>query len=157
MDDFDRPLKKRGKRGACLIGGWLRDHQCVPDLVLSSPAERARATARKCCKSAGLDVDQIWWDDRLYMADAQTILNVLSTVPESQQRVMVVGHNPGLETLLLELLSVPPNVPSDGKLLPTATLVCLHLNDAWGNIQSHSATLQRVVRARHLEPEWQIP
>ena len=65
-DDFNRPLKDRGKRGAQRIGVWLLKHKLIPDLVIASPAERALITAEKCCKAMGIPASNIEQDKRIY-------------------------------------------------------------------------------------------
>ncbi len=156
VDDFERPLKKRGKRGAQLIGRWLLDNQRVPELVLSSPAARAKTTAEHCCKVTGVDDASIWFDDQLYLADQDCLFRVLRTLPEKYQRVMMVGHNPGLEELLSALVTPAPKIPADGKLLPTATLACIQLPEAWSRVETGCGTLEQLVRARSLETVWQV-
>ncbi|MDO9140744.1 MAG: histidine phosphatase family protein, partial [Methylobacter sp.] len=102
MDDFSRPLKKRGRRAAKQMGRWLVKQQLIPDIILSSPATRALATAQRVCKQLGMDESAIICDPRIYEADAQTLLALLK-VRRDERRVLLVGHNPGLEDLLLKL------------------------------------------------------
>ncbi|QKQ26825.1 SixA phosphatase family protein [Candidatus Reidiella endopervernicosa] len=73
--DFNRPLKKRGRRGATRIGQWLRDHDLIPDLIIASPAVRADATARRCAAAMGLKTSVVVNDGRLYLADLNTLLD----------------------------------------------------------------------------------
>ena len=123
--DFDRPLKDRGKRDAQRIGVWLAQHNLQPDIIVSSPAERAIVTAQKCCKAMGMSVQIIHADQRIYEADTGTLLKVLADCPKKAKRIMLVGHNPGLEVLLLWLSRENLAIPVDGKLLPTAALARL--------------------------------
>ena len=124
VDDYHRPLKNRGKRGAQRIGIWLAQNNLVPDTVISSPAERAKVTAEKACKAMGFVKKDISFEKRVYLAEVNDLLAVLANCPPSSKRVMLVGHNPGLEELLLYLCGPIP-IPDDGKLLPTATLARL--------------------------------
>jgi phosphohistidine phosphatase len=97
LDDFKRPLKDRGKRGAQRMGVWLLQQRLQPDYVISSPAERAIVTAQKTIKSMGGDARSIHQDRRIYAANVKELLQVLSEIPIEYRRVMLVGHNPGLE------------------------------------------------------------
>lgn len=156
-DDLRRPLKDRGKRGAQRIGLWLQQQGLVPDHVLSSPAERARVTAEKCCKAMGLTAQDVHLDPRLYLATPDTLLAVLADCPANPQRVMLVGHNPGLEQLLRLLVATPIDTPADGKLLPTATLARLSMPDDWHQLLAGSASLLALVRARDLPKKFNFP
>ncbi len=150
-DDFKRPLKDRGKRGAQRLGVWMQQQDLLPDFVLSSPAERAFVTAEKLCKSAGLAVRDIYIDPRIYMADSTTLKQIVRSCPTQAKRVLLVGHNPGLEYLLEDLADAPVEMPEDGKLLPTATLAHLKLNSDFSQLHDGSATLQGITRASSLE------
>ena len=156
-DDFHRPLKNRGKRGAQRIGIWLVQEQLVPDLVISSTAERAMATAQKCCKAMGGYTKQIQKDKRIYLASPEELLQVLTDLHKDAQRVMLVGHNPGLEELLLYLADEPVEIPEDGKLLPTATLAQLQMPDDWTALEKGQAKLLQIVRAKNLPGKFPYP
>jgi phosphohistidine phosphatase len=95
VDDFDRPLIDRGKRGAQRIGAWLAQQKLVPDVIVTSPAERALVTAQKACKSMGEGDQGIRMDKRIYAADLDALTEVLADCPPDASRVMLVGHNPG--------------------------------------------------------------
>lgn len=155
--DFDRPLKDRGKRAAQRIGVWLWQQELRPDRVSSSPAERAITTAHKCCKSMDVPVSTIVEDPRIYEADLASLLRVLEDVPVEASRVMLVGHNPGLEELLLYLAGSSVTVAEDGKLLPTATLAHLDMPASWSGLQAGCARLQRILRPRELPEGFPFP
>lgn len=143
--DFDRPLKKRGKKGALCAGRWLTKRQLVPDLVISSPATRAFKTARIACKTMGLKRRRILTDDHVYLAQADDLVEVLRDCPE-KARIMLVGHNPGLEDLLLYLVGGNVAVPDDGKLLPTAAIAVLEMPDSWRGLGRGCARLLSLTR-----------
>jgi len=156
-DDFNRPLKDRGKRGAQRMGVWLQQQGFIPDLIISSPAERALNTAEKCCKTMGIGATDIEQDKRIYRADSAQLLEVLANCPAEAQRVMLVGHNPGLEQLLMQLAELPPKPGSDGKLMPTATLARLMMPDDWGRLNPGSAKLLQLVRGSKLPKKFPFP
>ncbi|MDX1756336.1 MAG: histidine phosphatase family protein [Marinobacter sp.] len=158
LPDFDRPLKKRGRQGAQRIGAWLQQEALVPDYVLSSPAERARQTADLCCKALGMDAASVHPDRRLYLADTAALRRALARVPDECRRVLLVGHNPGLEELLLALAEPAPERTDDGKLLTTATLAHLRFGlSHWHNLTACSGELVQLVQARSLDHRFPFP
>src|SRR5512140_3350636 len=117
ISDFDRPLNKRGKRTAPHMGELLLEKELVPQLILSSNAVRARQTAEYTAAACGFTGD-ITYLHSLYLAEPAAYLDALAQVPDAIERVMVIGHNPGLEGLL-QILS--------GRIeaMPTGTIAYL--------------------------------
>ncbi|MFZ0256943.1 MAG: histidine phosphatase family protein [Gammaproteobacteria bacterium] len=145
-NDFDRPLSKRGKQDAPRVGGWLRQQGLVPDVVVSSPAKRARKTTTKVCRELGIPKQEIWWEPRIYAATTETLLQVLSECRADAEILLLVGHNPGLEDLLGYLCGSSLSLPADGKLLPTATLARLRVAVKWKHLPPNCATLISITR-----------
>lgn len=145
VSDFDRPLKGRGKRGAKKIGRWLEQNQCVPDQVISSPANRAFNTALKACQAMGKE-EPIKIDSRIYEDDLHEILSVIQECPNTVKRLMLVGHNPDMEELVLELPNREIMIPDDGKLMPTATLALFRVPCSWGALDFGIAELISITR-----------
>jgi phosphohistidine phosphatase len=116
--DRDRPLTLRGKRAAEAIGHLLRDDDLVPDRVISSSAERARDTARRAAAAAefGGAIDEL---DELYLAEPDAYITAVRRLGGDAERVLVVGHNPGLEALGLILTGEPVSLPTAGLLVCT--------------------------------------
>jgi phosphohistidine phosphatase len=156
-DDFHRPLQLQGKRSAQRMGSWLMQHGLVPDHVVSSPAERASATAAKACKTMAIGTRAIHLDERLYEAGLEGLREVLADCPRQTQRVLLVGHNPGLKQLLAYLL--PEKIPAakDGRVLPTATLARLHMPDDWSRLTPGCAVLAGITRASSLPRKFPYP
>ena len=157
VDDYHRPLKDRGKRGAQRIGVWLAQQQMVPDLIVTSPAERALVTAQKACKAMGDGDAGIQRDKRIYAAVMDELLAVLGDCPQAAGRVMLVGHNPGLEELLMWLTIEAVPVPDDGKLLPTATLARLQMPADWQALTAGCARLEAITRPGTLPKKFPYP
>ena len=145
-DDFDRPLVSRGRQGSRKMGAWIRHRKLRPDVVLSSPAERARATTEAACAAMGLSLKKVRWDERIYAAPAESLLAALADCPKGARSVMLVGHNPGLEDLVEYLAAGELEIPDDGKLLPTSALAQLEMLAAWPQLTRGCATLLTVTR-----------
>jgi phosphohistidine phosphatase len=145
-EDFHRPLKKRGRLAAQCIGLWLQEQRLVPDLILTSPATRAFATAKKVCKQLAIEAQQIQQNGRIYAASCEQLTAVLHETPPTVQRLLLVGHNPGLEELLNYLADKPLPPHSDGKLLPTAALARLCFAGDWAGLDAQCATVLSLVR-----------
>ena len=115
LADRDRPLNQRGKRDAPEMGDKLADLVGAPDLIVSSPAARAIATARIVADAVGYPSDGIREDERIYEASPGELLEVIRELDDERDRVFLFGHNPGLTDLVNEL-SEPAidNVPTCG-------------------------------------------
>jgi len=157
VDDYHRPLQERGKRGAQQMGFWLLQQNLLPDRVVSSPAERAIATAEKAVKAMGLSASCITREEPIYAASLSSLMDVVRSVPAETKRLMLVGHNPGVEQLLNYLVEEDIRLPEDGKLLPTATLARLVLDCEWGNVGAGCARLDSITRPGSLPEKFQFP
>ncbi len=157
VEDYYRPLQDRGKRGAQRMAVWLQRQGLMPDHVIASPAERALVTAEKTCKAMGMSAKIIKQDKRVYAASLDDLLEVLRECPKKIKRVMLVGHNPGLEELLLYLAGSTDNLPEDAKLLPTATLARLMMPDSWKNLSYGCAGLESITRPDSLPEKFPFP
>jgi phosphohistidine phosphatase len=102
LPDFDRPLSKRGRRAGTALGRHMADEGLLPSVVLSSTARRARDTWRQV-SAEWIEPPKPQFDDRLYMADSETMRDLLAELPNDADRVMMIGHNPGMAMLALDL------------------------------------------------------
>ena len=132
QSDFDRPLNERGKKNAPFMGKRLSHEGIRPDLVVSSPAVRARTTAQAIAAETGYALERIDYRDTLYLADVAEIESVLHTLPETARTVFLVAHNPGL-TLFAEYVS---NHAIDN--IPTCGIFEVELSGAWKNIGANT-------------------
>lgn len=139
-EDYDRRLKKRGKKDANRIGEWLKDQRLLPDAVISSPATRAIMTAKIICDVIGFERQHIQMEKRLYDEGLSRVKSVLADCPETFNRVLLVGHNPELEELFTYLVT-STSLPDLEKLLPTAALARLALPDDWTQLEKGCAEL----------------
>ncbi len=115
LKDFDRPLNKRGKRDAPFMADQLKKKGIKPDLIVSSPAKRAKKTAKKIAKGVGYEEDAIVKVSDIYAASTTTLLAVIQNIPEDVNTLFLVGHNYEL-TDLAEMLTGEGlvNVPTCG-------------------------------------------
>ncbi len=102
LDDHARPLNKRGKQDAPLMGKLLKDEELTPDLIITSTAERALTTAELVALACDFEGELVT-TRHFYHADPATYLEMLQGVDDQYNRVMIVGHNPGMEELLADL------------------------------------------------------
>lgn len=115
LDDFDRPLNNRGKKNASLIGRLLHKKDIHPDLIISSPAYRARETTRKIAKKISYK-NEIMYNENIYESSLKTILEIVNFIEDEYDEVFIVGHNPGLNMLAFYLIDFNDNLPTVGVL-----------------------------------------
>ncbi len=148
--DFDRPLNKRGKKDAPRMGRWLRRLKVNPDYVLGSPAKRAEQTLLAVAKELEIKKKRIHWEPRIYEASVGRLLEVLASVPDDAQEVLLVGHNPGLEELVAFLCrtgSLPD--PAVG-FLKTGAFARIRMPENWHRLRPGCAELAQLMRPKEL-------
>jgi phosphohistidine phosphatase len=115
LADYDRPLNKRGKRDAPLMGEVIAAKNLLPDLFWVSPAKRATKTAQKIAQQMGYDEQQIIYQDCLYFGGKQKILELIQAQASQTQTIYIVSHNPDLNDLAEYFLgNFMPNIPTAG-------------------------------------------
>ncbi|MEN3329233.1 MAG: phosphohistidine phosphatase [Acidobacteriota bacterium] len=143
LPDFERPLNRRGKQAAERIGRYLKRELIVPELVLSSPAVRARETIERVAKAATW-TPEIRFDQRIYEAGGLRLLDVVSQIENERKTALLVGHNPGIEELLMLLTG-------ESKRVPTGTLINLELKSSkWTTAADKRAKLAWIIKPRDL-------
>lgn len=113
LDDFDRPLNKRGKVNAPFMAQKLKEKNIHPDLILSSPAKRAKATA-KAFKEKLQFKKQILYIDSIYHAEIYEIEDIIKNIDNKYDTVFLFAHNPTLNEFVEEHLNMYDNVPTCG-------------------------------------------
>lgn len=153
--DFDRPLNERGGRAARRMGEWMKAESLVFDRVIASPALRVRRTIEgvEIGLGAGLNVD---FDRHIYLASVAMLQDLLHDVPNSVQHLLLIGHSPGLEDLLLSITRGDPSpLRAEAEVkYPTATYARIQLPAlGWGQVrEGMSGRLEAFVRPRDLDP-----
>jgi len=99
LADHERPLKKRGRKDAANIAKLLKKNDLIPDLIYTSSAIRALETAELIINKTGYE-GKLESLDVFYMAEPETYIDRISTTSDKINQLLVVGHNPGLETLV---------------------------------------------------------
>mgnify|MGYP001570717758 CR=1 len=143
LDDFDRPLKKRGRKAAARMGIEIRDRGILPDLVLSSAARRAWETWKRFQKASGYE-GAIEKKKKLYFTSPEDHVELLSRIEDSRERVLLIGHNPDLEEVLERLTG-------QSSALPTASLAVIDLEiPSWADIEHATGALRLLLRPKDL-------
>jgi phosphohistidine phosphatase len=94
LTDFQRPLNRRGKKDAPMMGKILANKGVKIDLLISSPAERAKKTAKKVAKQIAYPKEKIVFKQEIYEARIADLLNIIHQTPNNINSLMLVGHNP---------------------------------------------------------------
>lgn len=155
--DRERRLDARGREDAPALGSYMSDHKLVPDLVLISPATRTRETWQLLAPAFKAEVETEFVGP-LYGADAREVLQIVRAASgraddTDLKSIMVVGHNPGLHELSVELIgkasaedreALEENLPTSGLTVFTFAI------DDWNDVSARHGTLERFVNPRRL-------
>ena len=152
--DFDRPLNPRGRRAARTVGTEMKAQALDFDLVLASPARRVQETLEEVAATFGPLRRRL--DERLYLASVPTLLEIVRETTDEVGRLLLAGHNPGLEEIALRL-SRRGSDRLRGEVAvkyPTGTLVEIELPvGRWADVAEGEGTIVRLIRPRDLDPE----
>ena len=141
--DFDRPLATRGRQDAPTIGKALKKRKPLPDLIIASPAVRARETIKAVIEAAKLDI-QPQFDESIYGASSDELLALVRRLPKTSSCVLLVGHNPGFEELVGRLTGAY-------EPMPTAALACIEFQvDHWEDVQDKAGQLAWLLTPKQL-------
>jgi len=148
-NDFDRPLSRRGDRDAPRMAAWLADQGLVPKMIISSPALRTKQTVLAVVEKLGIPEQDIIWDAAVYEASLDQLLEVLDKYSAAADSLLLVGHNPGLDSLVEYLSDRQPEYRR-GKLMTTAAVAVLDYGNKEISTREHSARLQMLMRPKDL-------
>ena len=134
LNDFNRPLNKRGKSDGPLMADYLKRKISRVDYLHSSSSVRTFETSKYFINQ--IQFEKVQYDDALYHCSATSILNMIRSYSEDYQSVMIIAHNPGLTNLINNIT----NVTIDN--LPTTGLAEIEFNiNSWSNISCENSTL----------------
>lgn len=132
------------------MGRWMREQKLQPDLIISSPAERARQTITLVMKTAGFNLElykfkaEVQYDERIYAASDAQLLEVIKEIEPGVNLALIIGHNPGLEDLIERLTG-------QAERMPTAALACVNLNaDRWDEVGHGKGNVKWLVKPKEL-------
>lgn len=145
LDDHERPLNKRGRKAAAKMGRLIQDHDLLPNLILCSSAIRARETCELAIEGWNRPAE-IQYLDELYLCPADRFVPALRRIPADVERVLLIGHNPGM----LEFLE---SATGAIERFPTAALAWLTAEiDAWSDMDlKQPLHLKNLWRPRDVE------
>lgn len=115
LDDLDRPLNKRGKKNAPFMGRLLKEKGVKPDIIISSPALRAKKTAMAIASEVPYE-KEIEYDEKIYESDADMLKSIIKNISDDSSTLFLVGHNPALNQLAYELVGFSDNIVTSGIL-----------------------------------------
>ncbi len=144
LRDFERPLADRGKRDAPRMGEELRLRAPLPDLIISSPAARARQTAQAVVDAGGLTA-RLEFNESIYGATSAELMRLIRRMPDTVDCALMVGHNPGFEEVVSRLTG------SDERM-PTAALACIEFQiDHWNDLEDGAGRLVWLLTPKKLK------
>ena len=138
LRDFERPLNSRGKRDAPFMGQKLYEVGFMPDMVISSPAKRAKLTAIEICKAINFSIDDIIFEQFIYGAEVSNLLHLINNLRDKTNTVCIFGHNPTLTDFCNYLSG------SNIYNIPTCGIAEISFDtDHWSNISKELGELKR--------------
>jgi phosphohistidine phosphatase len=154
LDDFDRPLNDRGWKSARRIGKEMKRRHMRFDLGLASPAARVRETIDGLTETYGEPDFAIRFEPRIYLASVETLLQIVREVPADVKGALLIGHNPGLERLVVELTRDDKDGlrAKVGEKFPTAALAVIELPaDDWAEMKPGCGKLIELILPKELD------
>lgn len=152
--DFDRRLNAKGRKAARAMGKHLRAEGARFDRIIASPAVRVAETLEEVSNGYGPGIEPAW-ERRIYLATADELLDLLQELPDDADDVLLAGHNPGLEELVLMLVpdEADGNRCAVQEKYPTASVAEIDLDaPSWAKVAPGVGTLKRFIRPRDLDP-----
>ncbi len=150
--DFDRALNERGREAAASIGRYVKQQSMACDHIIASPAIRVTETLEIAQQAYGKPW-QIHWDRRIYLASSATLLDLIHQQDDQYQSLLMAGHNPGLEDLILETVPLGSNAHRDRveEKFPTGALAVISFDcDHWADIANGKGVLESLIFPREL-------
>jgi len=148
--DIERPLNARGEKDAVQMGAYLNAAGLVPDRMIVSAALRTQQTAELLLQNLSVPENNIIIDRQLYLADAETICDIIELYASEGERLLILAHNPGMDYLVSQLASSPPPLSDNGKLMTTCAVACFSLDSLAALNKPGQAELKNLIRAKEI-------
>jgi phosphohistidine phosphatase len=126
--DIERPLNERGSQDAVRMGAYLNEAGLVPNRMIISSARRTQQTAELLLQNLSVPENNIIIDRQLYLADSETICDIIQLYASEGESLLILAHNPGMDYLVSQLASSPPPLSDSGKLMATCAAACFQLD-----------------------------
>jgi len=152
LDDFDRPLSERGENAAPRMGAYMAKHGIVPELILSSPSARTRQTLDLVLPHLPAP-PKVLYEQALYLAPASVLLKRIRKVEAKVRHAMVVGHDPGMHALAVDLAATgkPEELEALEMKFPTAGLAVVVFDARdWSKVKPRAGRLQLFMTPKRL-------
>jgi len=151
LRDFDRPLNGRGRKSARAMGRELRERGLTPDLVLLSPSARTTETLARVEEGFGASFEKV--EERsIYLAETEELVALIRNAPAQSDRLMIVGHNPGMHELVLLLANGPRDLREEAAAkFPTGAMaeISFDVGD-WSDVTPGSGFIRSFLKPREL-------
>ena len=150
LADIDRPLNSRGVGDAVKMGTHLNQQGLVPSCMIVSGARRTRETAELLLDGMAVPESHIIIDKELYLADFETLLEIIEVYAAENKRLLILAHNPGMDYLVSHLCSTPPELSMSGKLMTTCAVAYFQADSLDAIKNPGQATLMKLFRPKEI-------
>ena len=148
--DIDRPLNDRGRQDAINMGIYLNQSDLIPDKIVVSSAQRTQETASLLLNNLVVDDENIIVDNELYLADKETLCDIIELYAVDGQKLLILAHNPGMDYLVSYLASESPILSNSGKLMTTCSVAYFHLDSIDAINKQGCGKLKKIIRPKEI-------
>ena len=151
LQDFDRPLNGRGRKAAKAMGCDMQERGLAPDLVLLSPSARTTETLARVEEGFGASFEKVE-EPNIYLAESGTLVDLIRSAPAKSERLMVVGHNPGMQELVRALANGPRDLREEAAAkFPTGAMAEISFDVGyWSDVTPGSGFIRSFLKPREL-------
>lgn len=148
--DIDRPLSDRGRQDAINMGIYLNQNDLIPDKMIVSAAQRTQETASLLLDNLTVADENIIVDNELYLADKETLCDIIELYAVDGQKLLILAHNPGMDYLVNYLASESPALSSTGKLMTTCSVAYFYLDSIDTLNKQGRGELKKLIRPKEI-------
>lgn len=148
--DIDRPLNDRGKQDAIRMGSYLKKKDLMPDKMIVSPAQRTQETASLLLHNLNLVDGDLIIDKELYLAEKETLCDIIELYAKDNQRLLILAHNPGMDYLVSYLSRESPKLSANGSLMTTCAVAYFHIDSCDDLRDQGTADLRKLIRPKEV-------